>query len=36
MLGLGGCAGLDTTDQRALTGAAVGAGVGYVVDQVSG
>jgi osmotically inducible lipoprotein OsmB len=36
MLGLGGCAGLDTTDQRVLTGAAIGAGVGATIGIAAG
>jgi osmotically inducible lipoprotein OsmB len=36
MLGLTGCAGLDSTDQRVLTGAAIGAGVGATIGIAAG
>ncbi|MBW2690503.1 MAG: glycine zipper family protein [Deltaproteobacteria bacterium] len=35
-LGLSGCAGMSDTEQRTLSGGAIGTGVGAVVGAVSG
>ncbi|EXI75132.1 MAG TPA: glycine zipper domain-containing protein [Candidatus Accumulibacter phosphatis] len=36
MLAIGGCANMSSTEQRTLSGAAVGTGVGVVVGAVTG
>lgn len=36
LLGLGGCANLDSTEQRVLTGSAIGAGTGALFGAVTG
>jgi hypothetical protein len=35
-LGLGGCSGMSDTEQRTLSGAAIGAGAGAVVGAIAG